>query len=240
MKNTLPYLLLLTLGLNSCAQAPLAQTTNTTYEERTLHDPDGIGKFYMGREIANVMGFDGAAWLERPSREVTEQPDRVVQSLGLKPDAVVADIGAGTGYFSFRLSPLVPQGRVLAVDVQPEMVRVLTGLAQDRKITNVQAVLGTITDPKLPEPVDLVLMVDTYHEFSYPKEMMSAIVKSLKPGGRVVLIEYRAEDANVPIKPVHKMTQQQVRLELTAAGLVWQETKDFLPYQHLMIFIKAS
>jgi precorrin-6B methylase 2 len=240
------YLPLFFLGivLAACgatsAPAPVAPSA-PVYEERTLHDPDGIGKFYMGREIANVMGFDGAGWLERPSREVTEQPDRVIKSLNLKPTDVVADIGAGTGYFSFRISPAVPQGKVLAVDVQPEMIRVLTGLKKDRKISNVQPIQGTITNPNLPAvAVDLVLMVDTYHEFSHPREMMQAIVKSLKPGGRVVLLEYRGEDPNVAIKPVHKMTQDQVRKEMAAVQLIWKETKEFLPYQHLLIFEKPA
>jgi SAM-dependent methyltransferase len=240
------YLPLFFLGfvLAACGatSAPVAVSpTAPVYEEKTLHDPDGIGKFYMGREIANVMGVDGAGWLERPSREVTEQPDRVIKNLNLKPTDVVADIGAGTGYFSFRISPVVSQGKVLAVDVQPEMIKVLSGLKKDRKITNVQPIQGTITNPNLPTAaVDLVLMVDTYHEFSHPREMMQAIVKSLKPGGRVVFLEYRGEDANVPIKPVHKMTQEQVRKEMAAVQLTWKETKDFLPYQHLLIFEKPA
>jgi ubiquinone/menaquinone biosynthesis C-methylase UbiE len=230
------------LAACGATSAPVSvSSTAPVYEEKSFHDPDGIGKFYMGREIANVMGFDGASWLERPSREVTEKPDQVIKSLNLKPTDVVADIGAGTGYFSFRISPKVPQGKVLAVDVQPEMIKVLKGLAKDRKITNVEAVQGTITNPNLPPmTVDLVLMVDTYHEFSNPREMMQAIVKSLKPGGRVVLLEYRGEDPNVPIKPVHKMTQDQVRKEMAAVNLTWKETKDFLPYQHLLIFEKPA
>ncbi len=242
-KKYLP-LFLLGVVLTACGatSAPVSVSpTAPVYEERALHDPDGIGKFYMGREIANVMGFDGAGWLERPSREETEQPKKVITSLGLKPTDVVADIGAGTGYFSFRISPMVPQGKVLAVDVQPEMIKVLNGLKKDRKISNVQPVQGTITNPNLPTAaVDLVLMVDTYHEFSHPREMMQAIVKSLKPGGRVVLLEYRGEDSNVPIKNVHKMTQDQVRKEMAAVQLTWKETKDFLPYQHLLIFEKSS
>jgi len=182
------------------------------------------------------MGFNGAAWLERPSREQTEQPAAVIQALNLKPTDVVADIGAGTGYFSFRISPLVK--KVLAVDVQPEMIRVLKGLSQDRKITNVQPILGTEQNPNLPAGVDLVLMVDTYHEFTYPREMMTAIVKALKPGGRVVLVEYRGEDHAIPIKAVHKLTEAQARREMNAVGLTWQGTKDFLPEQHVLIFTK--
>jgi len=227
--------LLLLVSLTACA-SPTPSEPTTGYETRVLHDPDGIGKFYMGREIAQVMGFNGAAWLERPSREQTEQPAAVIQALNLKPTDVVADIGAGTGYFSFRISPLVK--KVLAVDVQPEMIRVLKGLSQDRKITNVQPILGTEQNPNLPAGVDLVLMVDTYHEFTYPREMMTAIVKALKPGGRVVLVEYRGEDPAIPIKAVHKLTEAQARREMNAVGLTWQGTKDFLPEQHVLIFTK--
>jgi ubiquinone/menaquinone biosynthesis C-methylase UbiE len=165
----------------------------------------------------------------------------VIKSLNLKPTDVVADIGAGTGYFTFRISPVVSQGKVLAVDVQPEMVKVLKGLTKDRKISNVEPIQGTITNPNLPtSAVDLALLVDTYHELSHPREVMQAVVKSLKPGGRVVLIEYRGEDSNVPIKAVHKMTQDQVRKEMAAVNLTWKETKDFLPYQHLLIFEKPA
>lgn len=211
------------------------------YHEQIIHSSDGIGKFYMGREIAKVMGHTEALWLERPSREMTEQPQQVVDALNLKPTDIVADIGAGTGYFSFRISPLVPQGKVLAVDIQPEMIDMMDFLKQENKITNVESILGHVTDPNLPqETVDLALMVDAYHEFEYPKEMMEGIVRSLKPGGRVVLVEYRRENLLIPIKALHKMTQKQVRKEMNAVGLQWLETKNFLPQQHVMIFQKPK
>jgi ubiquinone/menaquinone biosynthesis C-methylase UbiE len=195
----------------------------------------------MGREIAKVMGHTEALWLERPSREVTEQPQQVVEALDLKPTNVVADIGAGTGYFSFRMSPLVPEGKVLAVDIQPEMIDILNFLKQENQITNVEPILASATDPNLPdESVDLALMVDAYHEFEYPKEVMEGIVKSLKPGGRVVLVEYRRENPLILIKALHKMTQKQVRKEMKAVGLQWLETKSFLPQQHLMVFEKPK
>ena len=213
----------------------------TVYQERSLHSLDGIGKFYMGREIAKVMGHTEALWLERASREVTEQPQQVVEALDLKPTHVVADIGAGTGYFSFRMSPLVPEGKVLAVDIQPEMIDILNFLKQENQITNVEPILASATDPNLPdESVDLALMVDAYHEFEYPKEVMEGVVKSLKPGGRVVLVEYRRENPLIPIKALHKMTQKQVRQEMQAVGLQWLETKSFLPQQHLMVFEKPK
>lgn len=198
---------------------------------------DGIGKFYLGREIAQVMGHLGAGWLERSTRQFEEQPQRLIKHLNLPPTAVVADIGAGTGYFSFRISPLVPQGRVVAVDVQPEMVEILTELTQQNQASNIEPHLGTETDPHLaPNSIDLALLVDAYHEFEYPREMMQAIARSLKPTGRVMLVEYRGENPLVPIKALHKMTQRQVKREMAAAGLEWLQTENFLPQQHVLIF----
>lgn len=215
---------------------PEAAQTNQIYQTRSPSH-DGIGKVYMGREIAQVMGHLGAGWLERPGREREEQPQKLVNALDLKPTDVVADIGAGTGYFSFRMSPLVPQGTVLAVDVQPEMLEMIETIQQDKHITNVEPVLGSVTDPNLkPGQVDLALLVDAYHEFDHPREMMQAIARSLKPSGRVVLVEYRGENPLIPIKALHKMTQRQARKELAAVGLTWLETQEFLPQQHVMIF----
>ncbi|PHJ68357.1 methyltransferase type 11 [Nostoc linckia z18] len=211
------------------------------YEEHIIHSPDGIGKYYMGREIAKVMGYTGAGWLERPKREVEEQPSKIVSILNLKPDNVVADIGAGTGYLSFRIAPLLTKGKVLAVDVQPEMLEIIELFKQEKNITNVEPVLATLTDPNLPsESIDLALMVDAYHELAYPQEVMQKIVKALKPGGRVVLVEYRGENPFIMIKPLHKMTQKQARKEMQAVGLVWRETKNLLPQQHLMVFEKPN
>lgn len=215
--------------------------SGSIYEERVVHSADGIGKFYMGREIAKVMGHTEALWLERPSREVTEQPQQVIDALDLESTDVVADIGAGTGYFSFRISPKVPQGKVLAVDIQPEMIDIMNFLKKENNITNVEPILGSVTNPNLPdESVDLALMVDAYHEFEYPREVMEGVVRSLKPGGRVVLVEYRRENPLIPIKALHKMTQNQARKEMKAVGLRWRETKKFLPQQHLMLFEKPN
>lgn len=227
--------------LTACSSVSSALPTQTdaTYTYRDVHSPDGIGKFYLGREIAQVMGHLGAGWLERPGREREEQPQKAIAALDLKPTDTVADIGAGTGYFSFRMSPLVPQGKVLAVDIQPEMLEMIEALKREKGITNVEPVLGTVSDPKLGRSrVDLALMVDAYHEFEYPKEMMQSLVQALKPGGRVVLLEYRGENPLIAIKPLHKMTQQQVRKEMAAVGLVWQETKNDLPQQHILVFRK--
>lgn len=213
--------------------------SNSYYQEKAIHNRDGIGKFYLGREIAQVMGHQAMLWLERPSRETEEQPQAVVESLDLQPNNVVADIGAGTGYMSFKMANLVSEGKVFAVDIQPEMLDALNFLKQENKISNVETILGTETNPQLPEEsIDVALMVDAYHEFAYPREMMLGLVKSLKPGGEAVLVEYRQENPLIPIKPLHKMSQKQVKKEMKAVGLTWQETKDLLPQQHIMIFSK--
>lgn len=216
-------------------------TGSDVYQYRIIHNPDGIGKFYMGREIASVMGHEGAGWLERPSRDLEEQPNQAVQALGLKASDTVADIGAGTGYFSFRMGSLLPQGKVLAVDIQPEMIDILNFFKQEGQGENVEPILGETDDPHLPtESIDLALMVDAYHEFEYPREMMQGIVAALKPGGRVALLEYRGENPFIPIKGLHKMTQKQVKKEMQAVGLEWLETKNLLPQQHLMFFQKPG
>ena len=231
-------MILVLLGLGCL---PTALADGWVYETRSFHNPDGIGKVYMGREIAQVMGYEGAGWLERDRRDGEEQPQKVIAGLDLKSTDIVADIGAGTGYFSFRIAPRVPKGKVLAVDVQPEMVEILTTLKTKKHFSNVQPVLGSVTDVNLAaESVDVALMVDAYHEFEYPKEVMTSIVKALKPGGRVVLIEYRGENPLILIKGLHKMTQNQVQKEMAAVGLTYLETRNSLPQQHLMIFEKQS
>ena len=202
---------------------------------------DGTGKTYMGREIALVMGHQGMGWLERPSRAAEERPDLVVANMGLAPDAVVADIGAGSGYFSFRIASRVPRGRVLAVDVQREMLEVIERRRGETGMGHVEPVLGSPSDPRLPPAaVDAALMVDAYHEFAYPREMMSALFEALRPGGRVYLVEYRAEDRSVPIKPLHKMSERQARRELEAVGLRFVENRDMLPWQHFLVFEKPE
>jgi protein-L-isoaspartate O-methyltransferase len=202
--------------------------------------PDGIGKAYMGREIAKVMSYYGASWLERPERAEEEKPDRVLEELDLKPGMVVADIGAGSGYYSSRLAKLVGKsGTVYAVDVQPEMLDILRLQMKQRKVSNVLPTLGNETDPKLPAgELDLAIMVDVYHEFEYPYEMLAAIVKALKPGGRVVFVEFRGDDPSVPIKSVHTMTEAQVRKEAAVQPLDWVKTVSDLPWQHVVIFRK--
>jgi ubiquinone/menaquinone biosynthesis C-methylase UbiE len=212
------------------------------YEYRAAHDPDGIGKFYMGREIAWVMGHQAADWLDRPERVKEERTDKLLKMLPLKPGMVVADVGAGSGYFSFSMAEKVgPKGKVLAVDIQKEMLTIIRKRMKAKKVTNVEPVLGTITDPKLPAgKVDLILMVDVYHEFSHPCEMTEAMVKALKVGGKLVFVEYRLEDPNVPIKLVHKMTEKQVKKEMAIHPLRHVKTLDGLPWQHVIIFEKKG
>ena len=210
------------------------------YETRARHDPDGIGKFYLGREIAHVMGPGGVPWLERAEREVEERPQRVIDALEIKPGQTIADLGAGSGYYSFRIAPLVgEQGKVLAIDVEPRMLRIVAERARRAGIENVETVLSTAHDPNLPaNSVDLLFMVDVYHELEFPKEMMLKVRDALKPGGRVALIEYRAEDPKVMIKDVHKMSERQIIRELQAVGFRHLKTVRSLPIQHLVTFEK--
>jgi ubiquinone/menaquinone biosynthesis C-methylase UbiE len=212
------------------------------YEYRKEHDPNGIGKFYLGREIARVMGHQAADWLDRPEREKEERLSLLLKALKLHPGDVVADVGAGSGYLTFPVAELVaPKGRVLAVDIQPEMLAILRERIKARKVTNIELIQGTETDPKLPDGrVDLILLVDVYHELSHPYEMASAMTKALKPGGRIVFVEYRLEDPKVPIKLVHRMSQRQLLKEMASHPLRHVETLDILPWQHVMIFERKA
>ncbi len=200
---------------------------------------DGIGKLYMGREISHVMGHLGAGWLERPNRVAEERTDLLLTNMQLKPNDVVVDLGAGTGYFSFPMAKRLTEGKVIAVDIQPEMLAIIEKRKKQLKINNVETVKASESNPNLkPETVDVVLMVDAYHEFSHPYEVMTRIVAALRPGGRVVLVEYRGEDPEVPIKLLHKMTEQQARKEMAAVGLNYVRTDKYLPQQHVLIFAK--
>jgi ubiquinone/menaquinone biosynthesis C-methylase UbiE len=212
--------------------------TRPLYETRANHDPNGTGKFYMGREIAQVMGPGGIEWLDRREREEEEHPAEVVDSLDLRAGEVVADLGAGSGYFTFRMAPKVGKtGRVLAVEIQEAMLSTLRARAATMKATNVEVVQGSEVDPHLPAgAVNLVLVVDVYHELAYPFEVMTKVRESLKPGGRVVFVEYRKEDPAVPIKEVHKMSVKQLEREMSAVGLVRVRTVETLPLQHIVIF----
>ena len=204
---------------------------------------DGIGKSYLGREISGVMGWQGAAWLERDERQQEERADLLLRELDLQPGMAVADIGAGTGYYARRIAPLVGSGNsgglVYATDVQPEMMKMLADGAKKAGLTNIKPVLGGLQTVNLPDSsIDLALLVDVYHELEYPFEVIDSLVRALKPGGRIAFVEYRLEDPRVPIKPLHKMSEVQVRKEASAHALVWERTARTLPWQHVVIFRK--
>ena len=236
----LRWIVYLSLAFGACGVRADADLENSHY---TTGPPnrDGIGKIYMGREISQVMGHLGAGWLERPERERQERTDLLIAGLSLSEDFVVADIGAGTGYFTFPVAARVPQGKVFAVDIQPEMLALMEQRKAREKVDNVETVLGEADDPKLPDSdIDLAFIVDAYHEFSFPREMGERLKASLKPGGQLVLVEYRAEDPSVPIKRLHKMSEVQVKQEMAAIGLDWVRTESYLPQQHVLIFQKPG
>ncbi len=229
--------LLTCLGLWLLSLSPSSALIDSKFYSYRSPSSDGIGKVYLGREIAQVMGHEGVGWLDRSDRQKEEQPQLLVKSLNLRPSDVVGDIGAGSGYFSQLIAAKVPQGQVLAVDIQPEMIDILN--KKFGKGTNVKAVLGQEQKSGLSfASIDLALMVDAYHEFNYPREMMMDLVMALKPKGRIVLAEYRGEDPFVFIKPHHKTTQKQMKKEMAAVGLRWDKNLDILPQQHLMFFSK--
>ena len=225
--------------------ATLTHAESGTPTERYTRVPagaDGIGKRYMDRDIAGVMGWQGAAWLEREEREREERTDVLVTALQLKPGMVVADIGAGTGYLARRMAPAVtPGGKVLAVDVQPEMVAMLQSTVRQSGLTQIQPLLGAADDVNLPAAsVDLAIMVDVYHELTFPYEVLASIVRALKQGGQLVFVEYRAEDPKVPIKALHKMSEAQIKREAAVHALVWERTVGTLPWQHFVVFRKRN
>jgi precorrin-6B methylase 2 len=217
-----------------------AATDNEVYSWQSP-SVDGIGKTYLGREIAHVMGFGGAGWLEREERQEEENTDLALSRLPLTLANVVADIGAGTGYYTFRIAPKVPHGKVYAVDVQEESVAYLQQKARELGLTNVEVVKGRAQSPNLPEnSVDLAIMVDVYHELEYPQEMLQALRKALKKGGKVLLLEYRAEDPSIPIKKLHKLSADQATREMEANGFQLVERGDFLPIQHFLLYEKTD
>lgn len=235
-------LALLALPLTGCSQDPAQTTAKNDNDVYTYTDADydGIGKTYMGREISYVMGHQGAGWLERQGRVQEERTDLLLANLPLNSGDNVADIGAGTGYFSLPMARLVGEhGRVYAVDIQPEMLAIIEARSDDMGITNITRVLATEKDPQLPlDTLDLVLFVDAYHEFEWPREVMTGVYNSLVSGGKVILIEYRMEDPSVPIKRLHKMSEKQARKELEALGFQFVNNLDLLPQQHFLVFQK--
>ncbi len=242
---------LLFLALTAIAVRPLpAQQTEAPAKpnsapapkaspKRVRRDPPG---FYMGRRIADVMSFAGADWLVRETREQEEQPETMLDTLKIAKGSTVADVGAGVGYTSLRLAKRVgPMGTVYATDLQPEMLQSLRANAREAGITNIKPILATVKDTKLPEAaVDLIIMVDVYHECPEPETTLKGLRKALKPGGRLVLIEYRAEDPEVPIKPEHKMTLAQARREVEPQGFAFIDSYEPLPWQHIIVFEKPK
>ena len=202
-------------------------------------DFNGIGKWYMGREIAYVMGYQGIGWLERSEREKEENVSKLIKNMRIKSNDVIADIGAGSGYHAFRMASLAPNGLVYAVDIQTEMLMAIENKKTFSEISNVETILGTEKSVQLPEnSVDKILMVDVYHEFSFPLEMIFSMKNALKSNGELFLIEYRAEDPLVPIKRIHKMSQKQAVIEMEAAGFKLRKNIENLPWQHCMVFVK--
>ena len=234
--------LVTTFAVLASGMVPAQTTDNNSRYTAVPASADGIGKRYMGREISGVMGWQGAAWLERNERQREERTDLLLKALALKPGMVVADIGAGTGYLTRRMAPAVlPGGKIFAVDLQPEMVRILEKSVKHAGLLQVEVRRSAVDDVLLPaNSVDLAVMVDVYHELAYPYEVMTSLMKALKPGGQVVFVEYKAEDIRVPIKPLHKMSEVQIRREAAVFDLEWERTVSSLPWQHVVVFRKRN
>lgn len=234
-----PLLLLFSFGVVTAEE--IARPAEAAYERRAEHDPNGIGVFYMGREIAHVMGHQAADWLERPERDAEERTDLLVEALKFQPGEIIADIGCGSGFIARKIAKkIVPGGFVYGVDIQEEMLDVLARRMAMFRIDNVKPILGTPSDPKVPAAsCDTMIMVDVYHEFDQPYEMARSMIAGLKPGGRLVFVEYRKEDPKVPIKEVHKMSEAQVRKEMAIhPEMEFVETIGVLPRQHIVVFRK--
>ena len=234
--KTIKFIILICIVIlfNSCG----SQTTETsgiyTYQ---IEDYNGIGKWYMGREIASVMGFEGMEWLERPERESEENVSTLIKNMSINLEDTIADIGAGSGYHTFRMALKAPKGFIYAIDIQEEMLSEISSRINNGYLKNITPILGTETNINLTEnSVDKILLVDVYHEFKYPYEMMESIKKALRPNGKIFIIEYRGEDPRVPIKKIHKMTEKQVVKEMKAIGLKLEVNMDNLPWQHCLIF----
>jgi SAM-dependent methyltransferase len=229
---------LLGIILLCISSTTLRAQQDSTYTHRTASE-GGTGKFYFGREIANVMDFGGSQWLERNSRQVEENTNLAISKFPITESSMVADIGAGTGYYTFKIYHKVPKGRVYAEEIQNDAVTYLKNKAGQLNASNVTVIKGNEKSPELPEnSLDLALMVDVYHELSYPHEMLQSIKKSLKPKGKLLLLEYKAEDAKVNIRPLHKMSVEQVNKELTANGFHLVQDGEFLPIQHFLLYEK--
>ena len=238
MKNFSILIIFISCFLTANESIAQANNNDTKYTYKR-GDYNGIGKWYMGREVAYVMGFQGINWLERSEREIEEDVSTLIKNMEIKTDDTIADIGAGSGYHVFRMAPLAENGLVYAVDIQPEMLEAIELKKRSKRVSNVETVLGSEKSINLPKnSLDKILLVDVYHEFSYPAEMVGSIKNALKSNGQLFLIEYRGEDSSVPIKKIHKMTVKQSIKEMEAAGFRLKENIDNLPWQHCMIFEK--
>jgi ubiquinone/menaquinone biosynthesis C-methylase UbiE len=242
--RTIPLLLFLTLLLwadpHHAGQsvAATASVVRCEYETLSWGHSDGISKSYCGRQIARVMGWQGASWLDRPERIREERTDQLITLLDLKPGMVVADIGAGTGSLSVQMLDRVrPDGQVWAVDVQPEMVAKLQALAKRTAGSGFRVVQSSTVSPNLPLGIfDMAVMVDAYHEFEFPREMLQSLKSAMKPGGLIVFVEYRANDPSVPIRALHTMSLGQIRKEAEHVGLVFERVLTGLPWQNVVVF----
>lgn len=234
---SLLFLLVLATSLSHCQEQTNIKNNEYTYKSGSS---DGIGKWYLGREIAHVMGYQGIDWLERPEREKEENTEKLLRNMDIQVDDTIADIGAGSGYHVLKMAPMAKDGLIYAVDIQDEMLEALRKKKDNGEDQNITLIKGSETSVNLPEnSVDKVLMVDVYHEFNYPMEMMASIKKALRPDGAVYLIEYRGEDPAIPIKKLHKMTEKQAVKEMQAAGFKLKRDIDNLPWQHCMVFVKG-
>lgn len=230
------FIILILLQWHQVIAQDKTPNANYTYKKG---DPNGIGKWYMGREIAYVMGYQGMQWLDRPEREKEENTSTLLLNMAIDPEDIIADIGAGSGYHVFKMAKLAEGGLIYAVDIQDEMLEEISNRKERDQIKNVRVIKGGEKNINIAEnSLDKVLMVDVYHEFNYPAEMLVSIKKALKADGKLFLIEYRGEDESVPIKELHKMTEAQAIKEMEAAGLKLHRNIDNLPWQHCMVFIK--
>jgi SAM-dependent methyltransferase len=238
MKKIAQLLMMLSFATSPylCSGQDASTTEKYTYKKG---DPNGIGKWYMGREIAYVMGFQGINWLERPEREEEENTSKLIKNMDIKLGDSIADIGAGSGYHVFKMAPVAKDGFVFAVDIQEEMLVALLTHPNYKQSANIGTVLGGEKTVNLPKnSVDKILMVDVYHEFNYPYEMMMSMKNALRKDGEIYLVEYRGEDATIPIKKIHKMTEEQAVKEMKAVGFKLKKNISNLPWQHCMVFIK--
>ena len=240
MKNHYNLLLpiLLALSMTACGQTDKDSKSEETYTFQK-GDPNGIGKWYMGREIAHVMGYQGINWLERSDREKEENTSQLLMNMNIQPDDTIADIGAGSGYHTFKMAKLASEGFVYAVDIQPEMIQAISVKQSEQQVNNIQTIQGSEKSINLDEnSVSKILLVDVYHEFNFPKEMIESMHKSLTSDGKIYLIEYKAEDESIPIKEIHKMSEKQAVKEFKASGFKLEQNIENLPWQHCLIFVK--